>query len=123
MRKAILLSVVVIMALVFAGSVLQKFAAAAERVEEATIIGKDKSGQAGQIPSDTRAAAPESKMKKDQAPAGLQSSAPGVRSTEKMEKPKMSEPERKKPEQKRRFGDFPWIWLLVIGGIAAVAGN
>lgn len=122
MKKTILISAVAGLALVFVGSALRKPALAAERVEESTIIGKDKSAQAGQIPSDTRAASPESKMKQEQSPAGLQSSAPGVRTQEKMQKPRMSEPERKKPEQKKGFGNFPWIWLLVIGGLAAAAG-
>lgn len=98
-------------------------AVAADRMEEATIIGKDKSGQAGAVPTDTRAVQAESKMKKEQAPAGLKSDAPSVGSKEKMEKPRMAEPERKKPEQKRGLGDMKWLWILVIAGAAAALGG
>ncbi|OGH55896.1 MAG: hypothetical protein A3G34_02645 [Candidatus Lindowbacteria bacterium RIFCSPLOWO2_12_FULL_62_27] len=98
-------------------------AGAAERKEEATVVGKDRSAQAGEVPSDTRAVATESKMKKEEAPAGLKTDAPGVRTAEKMEKPKLPEPDRKKPEHRRGFGDTPiWIWILVAGILVAVAG-
>lgn len=98
-------------------------ATAAERIEEATVIGKDRSKQAGTVPTDTRAMAPESKMTKEAAPTGLKTDAPGVRAQEKMEKPKMDEAERKKPESKRRWGDTPvWMWIIVIAALAAAAG-
>lgn len=97
-------------------------AQAAERTEEATVIGKDKSGQAGKVPTDTRAVEAESKMKKEEAPSGLKSEAPGVRTQEKMEKPKMAEPERKKPEQKRGWGEMKWMWIILLAGAAAAAG-
>ncbi len=105
-------------------TLLAHSARAAERMEEATVIGKDRSTQAGTVPTDTRAVQAESKMQKEAAPAGLKTDAPGVRATEKMEKPKMQEVERKKPESKSRFGHLPmWFWLLLIGGgVAAVAG-
>lgn len=96
-------------------------APAAERVEEATVSGKDRSGQAGKVPTDTRAAPVESKLKKEATPAGLKSDAPSMRSAEKMEKPKMAEPERKKPE-KQGPGAKLWLFMLVIVGIAAIAG-
>ena len=105
------------------GSGLAQSACAAERVEEATVVGKDKSSQAGRLPSDTRAVQAESKMKKEEAPTGLNSQAPGVRTKEKMEKPRMAEPERKKPEAKKGWGNVPmWMWIILLGGIAAAAG-
>ncbi|MBI4180291.1 hypothetical protein HY522_12795 [bacterium] len=97
-------------------------ASAAERTEEATVLGKDRSKQAGVVPSDTRAAEVDSKLKQEETPSGLKSGAPGVRTSQKMEKPKMAEPERKKPEGRKGFGGNIWIWILVIGGIAAAAG-
>lgn len=99
-------------------------AIAAERVEEATVIGKDKSEQAGVVPSDTRAAPAESKMKKEEAPTGLKSGSTGVRTGEKMEKPKMADKDREKPEGKKGlFGGAPiWMWILILGAIAAAAG-
>lgn len=109
-------------ALILAGVVLSTASFAAERVEEATVLGKDKSQQAGKVPTDTRAVSVESKMKKEEAPTGLKSDAPGVRTKEKMEKPKMAEPERKKPEQKKGMGEHMWMWILLIGAIAAAAG-
>ncbi len=97
------------------------FAPAAERIEEATVLGKDRSKQAGQVPTDTRPVQVESKMKKEATPAGLKSEAPGVRAPEKMEKPKMADPEREKPEGKRGFGSA-WMILLLLIAVAAAAG-
>lgn len=121
MNKGIMGLAVTVLGVALTGWLMPAPAVAQQRVEEATVLGKDKSAQAGQVPSDTRAAPAESKLKKEEAPTGLKSGAPGVRAPEKMEKPKMAEPERKKPEQKR-FGNTPvWIWILLVGIIAAAA--
>lgn len=118
MNKVIQILAIAALALLLADRVVS----AAERVEEATVLGEDKSGQAGAVPTDTRAAAAESKMKKEEAPTGLKSDAPGVRSQQKMEKPKMADSERKKPDQKKGWADSKWLWILLILGAAVAAG-
>lgn len=94
---------------------------AAERIEEATIVGTDRSGQAGQVPSDTRASAVESKLKKEETPSGLSAESPGVRMKERMERPRMDERRLEKPEPSSG-GSFKWLWILVVIGLVAAAG-
>ena len=121
MRRLFLISGAVALGFILLSVGFSRAASSADRVQEATVLGKDRSAQAGKVPTDTRAVSIESKMTKEESPAGLKSETPGMRKEAKMEKPKMAEPERQKPDQTKSGGNMNLLWILLFAAVIAVA--
>ncbi len=97
-----------------------EMAAAVERTEQATVVGKDKSQQSEEPPTDAKTPRDESKMKKESAPAGLKSDNPDMAAGEKMQKPRQAERDRDKSKNPDNESVLKWfVGIILLAGLAA----
>ncbi|MBI4179841.1 hypothetical protein HY522_10525 [bacterium] len=96
-----------------------EMAVAVDRTEQATVVGKDKSQQSEESPTDAKTPRDESKMKKESAQAGLKSDNPDMTAGEKMQKPKQAERDRDKPKKPDNKPVRNWfIGMIFLAAIA-----